>query len=346
MTDEKKEVVEISEEVVEQKPEVTEESLEGLSSKEKELARKHNMVSEKKEGEKRPEDKKEERKEIKKEEATDFEKVSEGDDSYKKFNPNEKALYHRWKEDKKKRQEAVAEKELLALKIKSLEQKLNERPEKKDAPKSESLSALEKEYNDLMNKPDDELPTYGEMKRIRQLEQKIAEEKSKAGKTQEDDERRKREAFQRSHVEKLELLEKTAKEAHPKWEQITELAKKVMTDDKDGVYFTKLNRLILSDDPEENKQSIDYVIKVARLHPEYEVTISREEEKKEVPKEKKEEVEKIENNLTRKVSSASVSGGGSRAVSEDELTLEDAIKLSPAQYARLKPETRKRLLGG
>jgi hypothetical protein len=63
--------------------------------------------------------------------------------------------------------------------------------------------------------------------------------------------------------------------------------------------------------------------------------------------EKKESVEKVIDNSKKKVSSASIgSSGGRRTIVEDDLTVEDAARLSADQWTRLSQQTRKRILGG
>jgi hypothetical protein len=101
-----------------------------------------------------------------------------------------------------------------------------------------------------------------------------------------------------------------------------------------------IDESFLNDDVDEN-MLVERVVNIARMSPKFnEVT-------NQVKAEDKEKINRVLNNSKKKVSSASVSGAsGKRIISESELTVEQASRLSADQWAKLKPETRDRILRG
>ena len=153
MTEAVKEAVEKAEEALD--------GLDGLLEPEMELAKKHGLIEseEKKDEEKKDEheestgdetkedsDKEKEQKEEKKEDVledkkkkeeithssdldTKFEEMDQNTqkehEELTAFSPDQKSFYWKWKNDKRKRQEAVAEKEVLTIKVKEMEKRLD-----------------------------------------------------------------------------------------------------------------------------------------------------------------------------------------------------------------------------
>ena len=138
--------------------------------------------------------------------------------------------------------------------------------------------------------------------------------------------------------ERLAIAENIGKTKYKNFDDLVNLAKEVVAEDKTGTYQEILNSA-LSDPNFDEEKLIDRVVTIAKLSSKY--------GKESASAEKKESVEKIIDNSKKKVSSASIgSSGGKRTISEEDLTVEDAAGLSAAQWARLSQQTRKRILGG
>jgi hypothetical protein len=326
---EKVDSVEITETVVENTPVVTEEAISSLPAAEREMFKKHNMIPEVKE-EKKEEVKvevKEEVKEEKKEEVVEDLTPEQEKEKLQKFNPNEKALYHKWKDDKRKRQDAEASADLLKLRLKYLEQTVEELKK----PKVEPVKS------EILDKPDDEIITAADLKKI---EEQKAEKARLEESTKKEEEVKAVEASKR-RAERLEILEKRAKSKYSDYETVAGLAKEVMESDSTGIYLARFYKAVLDENPQEGTDAAEIAYSIGKLHPNYGKVV----EKKEEVKEEKAEVNKIVDNLNKRTSSAAVGNGGKRVVSYDDLTLADACKLSKEQWRNLPPQVRQRLLG-
>jgi len=332
------EVVETKETLdVVEKPKI--EDVKGLlSDKEMEMAQRLGVVDDiKKEvGETKGEIKATETKEDITEQA-DKDLSAEDEHQYTaKLTTKERGFYFKTKEEKQKRQRAEAERDLLQIQIKHLQA---DKSDKKEVPgqqpsKDEALLKLESELSSLTDKGDDDLLTVAELRRIRELDKQISTYTETKKIKEQEEKRVKTEEFIKSHNAKIATLEAKAVEKYPDWEEKSKLAQEVIKADETGAFAARLYELVLSDDPEKNAKSIDYVMQLAKRNTEY----GKVEDKK-----ANEKVEKIEKNLNKKPSSAALGSGGARMVSEDDLTPEDVVNWSVEKYQKLKPETKRRL---
>lgn len=339
MSEQEKEVVEVEipEEAVAEPAEIIgEESFEGLTSAEKKMAEKLDIKVQEpvKEEKKEPiEEKKEEVVEEKKEEPKVEQKeefVEKSKDEINSLTPKEKGFYFKAKEERAKAIKAKLESDASKLKIRSLEQRLEELSKPKEEPRQE--------LDDILSKPDDEIITAGELKKFVQKQQEEAQRSREKEETE-----RQAASINFARSEKAKILDNIAKEKVSDWDTVAELAKEVMANDKTGVYKERFIRLMDSPNQEENIELIEFVENLGKLHP-------RANEKLSVKKEvvENEEVERVEKNLSKKPSSAAIGGSGSRKIAETDLTVDDAMRMiehDPDSWRRLRPETRRRLLG-
>ena len=259
-----------------------------------------------------------------------FEEVQKNEDNLKKYNPNEQALYWKYKADKKKRQEAQkdaeewrAKYELETLqgnvKIKKISEALG-----KGEVTIEALQAI------IGTNSEDDVPlTKSEFKKLESAKE-VKEHETK------------RELQHRA--ERISTAEEIGKTKYENFDELTTLAKQVVDSDKTDTYKGVLEASFSDIDLDE-EQLVERVVTIARLHPDYGKKKS-DSSKKEPAEEKKEtDVDRAINNSKKKISSASVgSGGGKRNVSYDDLTVEDAAQLTTAQWMKLPDAVRKRLL--
>ena len=337
-----KEVVQEKHEVViEDAPvvETPEIDLSELSAPEKELAEKHGIKETEKEenGEHKVDTgtPKEgvEQVEEKKEVVPTFEEIENDEKHLEKFNPNEKALYWKWKNDKRKRQDAQkkvdelqARIELETVKDKASAIKLSKL---KNILATDSELTVEKllavidDAGQVTQEEDDRPLKRSDLDRIEQEKRSKLEAETKQ---------------QTEQRERLAIAEQIGKTKYKNFDDLVNLAKEMVAEDKSGTYQEILN-VALSDPNYDEEKLIDRVVTIAKLSPKY--------GKESATAEKKESVEKIIDNSKKKISSASIgSSGGKRTIVEDDLTVEDAARLSADQWARLSPQTRKRILGG
>lgn len=313
-------------------------STEGLLPQEIELAKKHGIIPEVNHGkhvneqsvESKPLPVEEEKQ--KEEVAPEFETVEKDESLISKYNSNEKALYWKWKSDKRKRQdiqnkydEIIASNELEKVKDKVAQSKLKRVSDTlKDPNKSLTVDDLLAIINDgdTNNIPDDaKTLTVADFKKFEHDKQKIANEN---------------EEKLRSEKERYIQIENLGKAKHKDFTKITELAQEVASSKKSylDMLTTAFNNKSIDED-----ELAEMIIDVARLNPKFkELDVSAKPEDKEV-------VNRAITNANKKTSSAAVGGSTSqRVVSESQLTVEDAAKLSPSQWRNLKESTRKRIL--
>lgn len=299
--------------------------VEGLSENEVALAKKHGFVKEEnKDGEHKeqsvPKTKfetkdKTEEDEVK-EDKPAFEKVEEDEKLLENYNKNEKALYWKWKTDKHKRQEAQKE-------INELKSKLNEAVDSGvSGKKLEKIKALLKNPDSLTIESLQEA-----------LDEKIEPEKK-------DNELDNAQVIQQKVAVKAQFAEKIGASKYDNFEAISNLAKEVILSDSSKTYQKLIDESFLNDDVDEN-MLVERVVSIARMSPKFNDVVNR------VKPEDKEKANRVIENSKKKTSSASVSGAsGKRIISESELTVEQATKLSTDQWNKLKPTTRERILRG
>jgi len=321
--DQKKELIELPEEIIETPVEITEEN---TSPQEFKLAKKHGMVKEeKKDGEqsKSIESKTEDnpvKKEEVKEEHPSFEEVEAKEDLIEKYNKNEKALYWKWKTDKHKRQELQKEKDEIASKYELNKVKTSSYQQKLDA------------INKMLDEGGDNLT-------VEQLKKVIAEGREELEKTPPPAKSEVDVIREKINV-KAQFAEKIGQAKYDNFQAIANLAKEVIAEDKTGTYQTIIDKAFTDDAIDEN-MLVERVVNIARFSPKFlEVSKSGNSEKQE-------EADKAVKNAAKKVSSASVtSSKGGRSLTEDELTVHDAARLSSDQWRKLNPKTKQRLLMG
>lgn len=333
-----KPVIEISEEVIEETPEI---DLSGLSSKEKVLAEKHGIKeTEKKDGEHKVDTSITEKgvEAEKKEEVVEvptFEDIENNETHLEKFNPNEKALYWKWKNDKRKRQDAQKRAEELqarleletvkdrasGIKIKRLKEFLSNPSD--DLTVEKLLGIIDSES--IPAETEDTRPlTKADLDKIEQDKRIKLEEQSKQTNEQK---------------QRLAIAEKIGLTKYANFNELVELAKEAVAEDKSGTYQEILDEA-LNDPNYDEEKLVDRVATIAKLSKKYgKQSVNGTESK--------DKVEKVVENSKKKISSASISSsGGRRTVVEDDLGVEDASRLSAEQWTKLSPQTKKRILGG
>ena len=321
-------------------PEVKEDiswDTDGLDEKEVGAAKAHGIIKEK------SEEKKEEKKEVgdEKEETLDPANFEEMEESFtkdqgsfhKKFTPNSKALYFKFKRNKQLRQDAETraekaekDRDFVAIQEKALKKQL-------------------KEVNDLLDKIDggDDKLTTADIRKIAALKEQREEIKEKIEDKKE--EAKKDPAEEKKHVDYLQEKSKNAeilgKSKYEDFDRYVELANEVVAKDKDiAVLLTQAFH-----DPEvDEDQLVEKIVKYAKLHSDFGKKPEAKEEKKTEKKDSK-EIERIVANSQKKKTSASLTGGsGRREVSYDDLTVEDVAKMNRADYDKLPKEVRERVL--
>jgi len=298
-------------------------SVEGLDSVEIDLAKKHGLVKEEVKGEEdgklqKQSEVKGENKSSKEEEVESptFEQAEEDEKLVDKFGKNEKALYWKWKTDKHKRQEAQKETNELREKLKEAVdsgisgkklEKIKQLLKNPDSLTIESLTAAIDEQIEPDKKPN-------ELDNAQAIQQKVSI--------------------------KAQFAEKIGSAKYERFNDISNLAKEVIQADASKTYQKLIDESFLNDDVDENTL-VERVVNIARMSPKFQEVINR------VDPESKAKADRVIANSNKKVSSASVANGsGKRIVSEAELTVEQATRLSTEQWNKLKPETRKRILMG
>jgi hypothetical protein len=356
--EEKAAVVELNE------PEKEEEEIvldtEGVSEEEIALAKEHGLVKE--EGEKddadkesreqdsateEPEDNerardegKEETGEGKEGEGTEgdkpltFEDIEQNENNLKKFNPNEQALYWKWKSDKRKRQRLEKDVEELKNSRVELEQVKNLSAVNKlnrinklllgDASNI-TVEALQEIIKEEDGKDDSAPLTRADLKRIE---------------AEKEQESKKKEESKTVQSERIALAEKIGLSKYPNFKEITDLAGEIVTADKSGMYREVLDTAFRDPNVDES-ELVERVVAIAKLSDKF------KDLKKAPTKEEIERTNRVVKNSKKRTSSASVTaGGGKRAVSEDELTVDQAARLTAEQWNKLSEKTKKRILMG
>jgi len=320
-------VIDIVEEVVEEKESGIE--AEGLLPEEVEMAKKHNLLKEvedKEDGtDKKPT---EPEPEEDSDETPSFEEVEANEEKLDKYNKNEKALYFRWKSDKRKRQDI--QKELEDLKSG------HELAELKESVSAKRLSQIKEALADpdltvekLQAIIEGGNAAKGEEERFTKSELEAMQKK--------DVERSKKE--QEVINSKVSLAEQIGRSKYNKFDDIVKIAEEVIKTDATGVKLEVFQKALLNKNIDED-QLADIVVDIARFSPKF------KELGKAVSPDEQEKVDRAIKNSKKKISSASVgSSGGSRAVSESDLTPEDAVKMSKEQWSKLSKKTKDRLLG-
>ena len=327
--------------IVETKEEVV--ILDGLDDKEKDLATKQGVK------EVVPVEKKEETTE----QNLSFENVEKDEKNLvTKFNKNEQALYWKWKSDKQERQTAQREYELSTVREKALKKELESLRSNHDIS-----DAKLKKVNELLTGPQDNI-TIEAIQAIlaqsaqaddsddRPLTKKDLNELSEKQKQ----EQREFEEKQKFVVGRINSAESIGKSKYDNFDDAINMAQEVingkielpdmLTADE---IAKKLNERIANKDLDPEKVA-DFVVSIAKLNPNFgkkQTNPASQAQRKETD----ENIDRIIKNASKATSSAAVNGGnGRRMVSLENLTVDDAAKLTPKQWGDLPANVRKRIL--
>ena len=313
--------------------------VEGLSDDEVALAKEHGLVPEEKK-EDDGDDGKEEKEENEEEdeETNDDPKSFEEMDGifdkdenkfHKTFTPNAKALYFQNKKNKNLRQDLQREveelktsKDLGALKVKVNQEKL------------EKISAMLDDTENL---------TIEKIQSV--LGGNVKDSDGTSMMSKEDFEREKAESDARQQkdqerlAQRINLASSIGKSKYDNFDDILNLTQEVVNGDASGFYKKTFVDLVNSSTVDED-QIVDMALTIARLSPKFKDTMNK------ATPEDKEKVGRVIKNSKKKVSSASVSGSGKRVITnEDDLTVDDAIKMKDSEFHKLSKKTQERLLG-
>lgn len=334
-------------EIVIDEPEVVEEvefDIEGLSDQEIEMAKSHGLVKEKTDEHKEQpkvdtkddsvvevgeEEKEVEEKSV---ETPSFEDVEAKEDLISKYSPNEKALYWKWKSDKKKRQEAIKERDELKATVELSQLKDNVSSKKLDRVRellknTENLTieALQAIVEGEENKASDAPLTRADLEEI----EKVRAEKA----TQQSQE-------QKRYMERVATAEQIGKSKYENFDDIAKLAQETVASDKTGTYQKILSEVFIDSEIDE-EQIVERVVTIAQLNPKFKEMVNKASDSD------KEKVGRAIENSKKKKSSASIGSSGKRVITnESDLEPQDAAKMTTEQWMKLKESTRRRLLGG
>ena len=280
------------------------------------------------EGDNKEEQTEEVKEEVDEDKVPTFEEVEEKEDLIEKYNPNEKALYFRWKSDKRKRQEA--QKELDELKAGSELQTL------KESVSAKKLNRI----NEALQDPD---LTVEKLQAIiagksQQTEEEPRYTKAEIEAMQKEEQVKQAQEQQRSKA-RFDLTEQIGRSKYENFDKMVELVKEEIANDSTGVTQQILNKSLFDTNIDED-QLADVIVRFAQLSPKFKEVTSK------ATPEDQEKVGRAITNSKKQRSSASItSSGGRRAVNEDDLTPDDAVNMTDSQWMKLKKTTRDRLLG-
>lgn len=284
-----------------------------------------------------------------------FEDMEKNENTIGEYTKNEQALYFKWKSDKKARQEAQAERDLKIVQEKVLRTELDKAREEGNLTVGK-LNAI----NKLLNGDPEDI-TIEAIQEIlaKSPAKKEIEDKNKPV-TKADLEQIEKDKLERARVEaesnknfvtRMNTLEEYGKTKFEDYDEVIASAKEVL-DGKaelpEVIDRADIARRLVEkiNDPKNDEDDIsDFVLGIAKLNPNYgkkKVESGKSEGSKKVSSE---DIDKIVKNAAKGASSATVNGGNARrVVSHDNLTIEDAAKLTPEQYMKLPKEVRTRLL--
>jgi hypothetical protein len=260
-----------------------------------------------------------------------FEDVEKKEELIEKFNPNEKALFWKWKGDKKKRQ--AAQKELEELKASSELSTLKDNVGNKKLKQISdilggdadgiTIEALQAIISGEGKKDDNAPLTRADLEEI---------ERVRAEKATQQSEQEKR------YADRVQTAEKIGQSKYDNFDDIAKLAQEVVSGDKTGTYQQILSDTFVDTEIDED-QVVERVVTIAQLSPKFKELVSK------ATPEDQEKVGRAIENSKKKKSSASLGGSGKRVVtSESDLTVDDIPSMSSTQWSKLKRSTKDRLL--
>jgi hypothetical protein len=136
---------------------------------------------------------------------------------------------------------------------------------------------------------------------------------------------------------RISEADKLGRAEHENFDDIVALAQKVIAEKPRQ---QKLLQDALNDESTSEKELVDLVVDIARLHSDF----GKQSENPVKAEPTDEKVDRMVKNSQRKTTSASVSGGnGSRTKTYDELTAEDVARMSLDEYKKLPDAVRRRL---
>lgn len=335
------EIIETSAPVVEEKIDIAE-----LSPEEQSMAKENGIV---------PKEDVVDKKDVVEEKKKSFEEMEANEKgSIGEYTKNEQALYFKWKNDKKARQEAQAERDLKIIQEKVLRTELDKSREEGNLTIAK-LNAI----NNLLNGDPDNITIEAIQEILASGVKKAVEEEKPLTKSdllaieKEKEEKEKLASEQSKNFEKkLNDLEEYGKNRFENYEDIITSATEVLSGKCELpklIDIKNISKQLIEkiNDPNSDEDDVsDFVLEIAKFNPNYgkkKVEPSAKSEKKV----SSEDIDKIVKNASKGASSATVNGGNARrVVSHDNLTIEDAAKLTPEQYNKLPKEVRARLLQG
>jgi hypothetical protein len=244
--------------------------------------------------------------------------------------PNEKAMYWKQKKERKGRQEAQRERDLLKIKNAELEKKLKE----KETPAPE----LDEFGNPIVDDPD-RLITAAELDK----RDKDKKEKEAVAKQEEQEKDKQAQA-------KLKNIYEQGRTKYADFDSTMKLAKVVLdtnTSFKVKSKFDAYLTALASNDDDSEEVAADIAYEIGKLHPDYKPGTSdtsvKDDKKTET---EKANLKKILANQEKPKSSAALggSGGGNRIIAEADLTPADVAKLTQKQFDGLSKNTQDRIL--
>lgn len=339
--------------VVETKEEII--VLDGLDDKEKELASKQGVKEVASVEDKQDKEEKDfltsEEKEARLKEMEAEEKES-GYLSPKKYSKEERGMYGKYKNEKISRQEVQREFELATVREKALKKELEALRSNHDIS-----DAKLRKVNELLTGHQDNI-TIEAIQAIlaqsaqadnsddRPLTKKDLTELSEKQKQ----EQREVEEKQRYIVGRINSAESIGKTKYDNFDDAINFAQEVISGKVElpdlltaEEVSKKLNERIANKDIDPEKVA-DFVVSIAKLNPNFgkkQTNPASQAQRKET----EENIDRIIKNASKATSSAAVNGGnGRRMVSLDNLTVDDAAKLTPKQWGDLPINVRKRIL--
>lgn len=341
----------IPEEPVKEESVSIDNQLDGLTDEERQMAEKHDLLKkeDKKEDEPKkvdPTEKKEEESQSKSLQEDDYDTFDKVHDLYennkdafyslprsiKNQYHNAKGLFKRVKEEEAKRKQLEddggynkLQDSIAKAKIERLAKRIQEA---KIDPENKGLTVEELEQLiDMQQKQEDDSDRPLTVKDLESLKQKERDEQNKTQKQEQERQERVAEKIKETEIYAKTKISSLTDGKYEKFEEVVALAHDVA---KTKPRFAKQIADVLNgEDPIEDV--VDTVISIAKINPNYGKTMT--------------DVDRIEKNAAKTKTSANITGGkGGRVVSYDDLTPEDAAKLTKDQWEKLPRDVRRRLL--
>ena len=248
----------------------------------------------------------------------DLSDVSE--ETIKKYNPNEKAIYHKWKKDKKKRQAATDRADHFQIQSQTKDKEIAKLKEQLESNKSEDSSGDDEEF--ITKKESAQMAEDAVEKRFKDAD----DLKTQAQET-------------------TERWNKEALDRYDNYEDMAKIADQFMATEEGTRYAKKL--MVRCDDldakPGETGADLLYDIGLIAKGKGF----GSKPKEEALSAEGKEKAKKIIKNATKRPSVAAASGdGGSSHKSDEELTGEEIGRMSHERFRKLPDHIKKKALMG